>query len=260
MRLVLREYLSMLKEAGELDDLLPDLLVAMGLDPLSRPIRGIRQFGVDVSAVGADPEDGRRKLFLFVVKQGDITRSNWDTGEQSVRPSLNEIFDTYLHTQVRPEHKDLPKKIILTTNGELRQNVEPNWAGYARKHASDHSAYGELQLEFWGADHLAILLEQYLLDEYLFPESAQKQIRKTIALADQNEEEPRFFYSLVEETLFQRGLPVDQTPSAQRKRQHALRLINLSLNIVFHWCRESGNFPSCSSVCGARASAHMGVD
>ncbi|HZF07924.1 MAG TPA: hypothetical protein VFE33_03950 [Thermoanaerobaculia bacterium] len=218
MRLVLREYLSMLKESGELDALLPDLLVSMGLDPQNRPQRGPRQFGVDLPAVGVDPEDGQRKLFLFLVKQGDITRSNWDTGAQAVRPSLNEVFDTYLSTQVLPEHQDLTKKIVLATNGEMKQSVTPNWVGYAREHAGRHPEHGEIQFGLWDADSLAILLEKYLLDEYLFPESAQKQIRKTIALADQNEDEPRYFYALIEETLFQRELPLENTPGARRKR------------------------------------------
>jgi hypothetical protein len=58
MRLVLREYLSMLRESGELDVLLPDLLIAMKIDPLTRPGKGMRQYGVDVPAVGPDPTDG----------------------------------------------------------------------------------------------------------------------------------------------------------------------------------------------------------
>ena len=241
MRLVLREYLSMLKESGELDALLPDLLLAMGLDPLSRPGRGPRQFGVDLPAVGIDPEDGKLKLFLFLVKQGDITRSGWDTGEQAVRPSLNEVFDTYLRSHVRPEHNRLPKKIVLVTSGELKQNVQQNWTGYASERVGFHSIYGEIELEFWGADKLALLLEKYLVNEYLFPESSQKQIRKTIALADQNENEPRHFYALIDDSLFNRELTTEKTAGADRKRKHVLRLLNLSTNIVFHWCREAGN-------------------
>lgn len=251
MRLVIREYLSMLKESGELDALLPDLLLAMGLDPLTRPGVGVRQFGVDLPAVGIDPADGRQKLFLLTVKQGDITRDVWDTGKQAVRPSLNEIYDSYLRTRVRPEYTSLPKKIILATGGELKQDVEPDWTNYTDTYGGVHPKYGEIEFDFWGGDRLSILIEQFFMDEYLFPETAQKQMRKTIALADQNEDEPRHFYALIDEILFNRDLPKGRTGSAKRKRQKALRLINLSLNIVFHWCAEANNLRP-ALLCGER--------
>ena len=140
MRLVIREYLSMLRESGELDALLPDLLLTMGIEPLTRPGRGIRQFGVDVPAVGIDPEDGLMKLFLFTVKRGNITRADWDGSPQSVRPSLNEILDSYLHNRVRPEHAGLPKKIVLATGGELRPEVDPNWRDFAAANTGRYPA------------------------------------------------------------------------------------------------------------------------
>jgi len=99
------------------------------------------------------------------------------------------------------------------------------------------------------------LITQYFLDEYLFPESAQKQIRKTIALADQNEDEPRHFYTLIEDTLFRRDLPRERTAAAKKRRQKALRLLNLSLSIVFHWCQESDNLKPallCAEQCVLR--------
>lgn len=242
MRLVLREYLSMLKESGELDVLIPDLLLAMGFEPINRPQVGVRQYGVDVPAVGVDPDDGRRKLFLITVKQGDINRDVWDTsGKQAVRPSLHEILDIYLRSHVQPEHTSLPKKIILATGGDIKQDVAPDWTSFTDRHTTQESKYGEISFDFWGGDRLAGLIEEYFLDEYLFPESAQKLMRKTIALVDQNEDEPHHFYALIEETLFERDLPGDKSAGAKRKRQQALRLLNLSQNIVFHWCKEGGN-------------------
>jgi hypothetical protein len=252
VRLVIREYLSMLRESGELDALLPDLLLAMGIEPLTRPGRGIRQFGVDVPAVGIDPEDGRMKLFLFTVKRGNITRADWDGGPQSVRPSLNEILDSYLHNRVRPEHAALPKKIVLATGGELRPEVEPNWRDFAAANGMRYPQLGPIEFDFWGGDKLAMLIERYFLDEYLFPESAQKDLRKTIALADQNEDDPRHFYALVEATLFDRGLTAERTQPAERQRQKAFRLLNLSLNIVFHWCSDVGNLRP-ALLCGEHA-------
>lgn len=237
MKLVLREYITMLKESGELDDLIPDLLLNMSIVPLSRAQVGVRQFGVDVSGVGPDPDDGVEKLFLITVKQGDVTRADWDGSPQDIRPSLNEICDVYLQNRVPEEYADLPAKIILCSGGDMNQNVKPNWDGYVDNKAEPR----EIEFEFWGADKLADLLDEHFLDEYLFPESARKQIRKTIALADQNEGEPNYFYSFVEDTLFERETPVGDTAADRRERQRILRLLNLSTNIVYHWCREADN-------------------
>lgn len=242
MRLVLREYLSMLRESGELDVLLPDLLLAMGIDPLTRPGKGMRQYGVDVPAVGPDvAKEGAETLFLFTVKRGNITRSDWDTGPQSVRASLNEILDSYLQRYVRPEHENLPKKIVLVTGGELGQDVESDWTAYVKLNRERYPQYGQIEFAFWGGDALSGLLDRHLFDEFLVPESAQKQIRKTIALADQNEDEPRHYYEFVRELLFDRGLPTGTSAANQRKRRKGLTLLELTLHIVFRWSEEVGN-------------------
>src|SRR2546423_13553956 len=110
MKLILREYLASLKERGELDAILPDLLSELGFNVFSRPERGTTQHGVDVAAVGVD-EDNNQKLFLFSVKQGDLTRQDWDGTSQSLRSSLNEIHDVYIPTKVAAEHSDL--KIVI---------------------------------------------------------------------------------------------------------------------------------------------------
>lgn len=80
MRLVIREYLRMLKESGELDEFLPELLLKMGFILTSKAQKGVRQGGVDIAAVGKDIT-GQDTLLLLVVKCGNITRSNWDNGK-----------------------------------------------------------------------------------------------------------------------------------------------------------------------------------
>lgn len=107
MKLIVKEFLSQLKESGELDRLLPDLLSRMKIIPISRAQVGVRQNGVDVAAVGKDGE-GVKTLFLFVLKVGDLGRRDWDSGVNSVRQTLNQVKDSYLRSFVRPEHKDLP--------------------------------------------------------------------------------------------------------------------------------------------------------
>ncbi|ETT67433.1 hypothetical protein BSK66_29360 [Paenibacillus odorifer] len=231
MRLIVREYLSMLRESEELDALLPDLLLSMDIQPIYKPQRGVRQYGVDQSAVGIDPEDQREKLFLFVIKQKDIDRNNWDTGIQAVRPTLNEIFDVYLRTMLDDRFRNLPKKIILCTNGDMKQDVSINWINYT----NDHGLAGEIEFDFWGGDVLSSLVVRYLLNEFVMPESVQKQMRKTLAFLDLIEYDLSHFYELIEEILFNDAL------HGKVKPLKTLRCIHLCLNLVYHWSKEAGN-------------------
>ena len=98
MKLIFKEYLASLKERDDLDVILPDLLSEIGWSVFSKPAVGTRQHGVDVAAVGADDVGGKKKVFLFSIKAGDLRRSSWDSGEQSLRQSLNEIRDVYINT------------------------------------------------------------------------------------------------------------------------------------------------------------------
>jgi hypothetical protein len=243
MKLVLREYLAMLRESGELDVLLPDLLLAMGIEPLTRPTRGTRQFGVDVAAVGPDPDEPTTgdRLLLFTVKRGNITRTEWNSGTQSLRPSLDEILDVYLGTMVRPEHAGLVKKVVVVTGGDMRQEVLLDWNSYVGLNQKRYPQYGTIEFAFWGGDRLAELMDEHLFDEFLFPEELQRQLRKTIALVDQPDAEPVHFYELVRTLLFERKFPRGLSDSEFKQRHKIFTLIELSLMVVFRWAEDAGN-------------------
>ena len=66
MRFIISEYITLLKEDGELDSLITDLLIAMKVTPISLPEKG-RQHGVDIAAVGIDPDDKKQKVFLLEI-------------------------------------------------------------------------------------------------------------------------------------------------------------------------------------------------
>lgn len=105
MKLIVKQYLASLRERNELDAIIPDLLSQLGLNVFSRPGRGTRQDGVDVAAVGS-LDGGQEKIYLLSIKQGDLTRSSWDgDAVQSLRPSLNEILDSYIPNRLPKEHK-----------------------------------------------------------------------------------------------------------------------------------------------------------
>ena len=69
MKLIFREYLASLKERGELDVIMPDLLSELGFTVISRPAIGTKQHGVDVVAVSPD-SDGNRSIHLISIKPG----------------------------------------------------------------------------------------------------------------------------------------------------------------------------------------------
>jgi len=195
VRLVLLEYLRMLRESGEFDALLPDLLLAMNIVPVSKTQVGVRQAGVDLAAVG-DDENGVRALWLFVLKRGDLGRRDWDSTPQSVRQSLEEIKDVYLRNHVAPEHTGLPAKIVIATTGDFKQEIEQQRMGYAGANKQPGRNY-----EFWNGDHVAALMEKHLLNEYALPPNARSDLRRALALVGEPEYQLEHFYALLKTLL-----------------------------------------------------------
>jgi hypothetical protein len=236
MKLILAQYLRTLKERDEFDRLLPDILLAMGYVPISKAQTGVRQYGVDLAAVGAAPEDGVQELLLLVIKRGDIGRSDWDSVPNSVRQSLNEVFDVYLKTHVEPAHEPLRKRIVLATTGDLKQDTQINWDSYAKEHSARAS------FNFWSGDRIATLIEQYMLNEHIFGTEDRTDIRKSLALAGELDYDHKDLHR-----LFRRQLGLTDggelvEPSARpRDLVKALRVINLSAKVFSRWSEGEGN-------------------
>ena len=229
MKLILRDYISLLKEDQELDTLLTDLLFSMNVVPLTKAQKG-RQYGVDVSAVGIDPEDNKKKVFLCAVKQGDLSRSTWDSGVNAVRPTLNEIKDTYISTALSKTHQKLPKRIIVCCNGDLAQNVNVNWTQYINNNTTDG-----IEFDFWGIDKLVYYLETYLLSDALFPPRLRKLLSQTLSFIDLPDYDLRHFCILIHSVL---------NEGQQRSKKQVLkkiRLVKLCLSILLKWCQDVDN-------------------
>jgi len=239
MRLLLRDYMLSLKEEGELDVLIGNLLFARGILPIAKTQKGVRQYGVDVVAKGKDT-DGIEKLFIVTVKRGNITRNLWNGGAQSVKPSLDEILDVYLET-LSPSLQKLPYKIILATNGELKQEVRINWHGYIRK----ESKQGKIEFEFWGNNDLADGVETHLMNEYIFKDSSKQLLQKALALIDLNEYDGRHFYQLIEEILLEKKV------KNQKEAIKRLRLLNLCQGLIFKWGVDGDNIKN-AYLCSER--------
>ena len=230
MKLLLTQYLASLKEREELDVVLPDVLSALGFNVISRPKRGTTQYGVDAAAVGVNPRTSKKSLFLLSIKSGNLSRSQWSEGTQSLRSSLEEILDVYIQSHVADQHRDLPIVIAMCFGGDMQENVRAQVTGFRNKHTQQ----GKIEFEEWNGDYIAELILTGLLRENVFPKSMQASFRKALAFAD----EPDTCVAHFQELLFQLF--------ANQDRNHADRLrvarqIYLASWNVFAWCRDANN-------------------
>lgn len=232
MKLILKQYLSSLRERGELDAILPDLLSQLGLNVYSRPGRGTRQDGVDVGAVGS-LDGGPEKVYLFSIKPGDLARKDWDSSSvQSLRPSLNEILDAYIPNRLPAEHRGKDIVICIGIGGDIQEQVRPQLAGFIAKHTSHNITFEE-----WNGDKLASLIQSSFLREDLLPEHARSRFRKSVALLDEPEVSHRHFAALI------KSLSSVDTPK-DAERLTAIRQMSICLWILFAWAREARNMES----------------
>ena len=106
MKLILKQYLASLKERAELDAVLPDLLSSMGLNVFISPTRGVKEYGVDIAAVGQINGEVE-KVYLFSVKSGNLTRETWNGHTaQALKPSLDEILYAFIPSRIPPQCND----------------------------------------------------------------------------------------------------------------------------------------------------------
>lgn len=229
MKLVIREYLASLRERGELDAVLPDLLTELGFTVYSRPARGTRQYGVDVAAIGIG-RDGVNRVHLFSIKSGDLNRTEWNTASaQSLRPSLDEILDHYIGSRIPPEYAALPIAICLTFGGAIDEQVRAEVTGYMTRNSNERISYEE-----WNGDRLAEIVLNGILREDLLPAPLRSHLRKSVAMV----EEPEI--SLVHFRRLLRAL-ADAPGATASARLSQARLINICLWIMFVWAREANN-------------------
>lgn len=227
MKLLLKEYLSSLKERGELDAILPDLLSENGFSVYSRPTVGVRQYGVDIAAIGND--NGEDKVFLFTVKQGDISRSNWDDNtDQSLRKSLGEILDGYIPTRIPPEHSDKKIVICITAGGEIKENVKQQIVGYQKERTTNRISFQE-----WDGERIAQFILDGPLNVKLLPNGSHDYLRKAVAMSEEPEICFQNFSHLVDATF------ADAKNDNEKIR--ASRIILISLWVIYAWAREAGN-------------------
>ena len=232
MKLIIKQYLASLKERGELDAILPELLSQLGLNVYSKPGRGTRQDGVDVAAVGS-LQGGPEKVYLVSIKPGDLTRQSWDgDAVQSMRPSLNEILDSYIPNRLPSEHRGKEIVVCICCGGDVQEHVRTSVEGYIKQNTAPSISFEE-----WNGDRLAALIESGFLQEDLVPQDARALLRKSLAMLDEPDVSYKYFAELI------RGLGQVQS-GKESDCLRAMRQINLSTWILFAWGREAGNTES----------------
>lgn len=237
MKIIIQQYLSTLKESKELDAILPDLLLSMNLQPITKPQIGVRQHGVDLAAIGKDLDENIQKLFLFVIKCGDIGRNEWDSNKQSVRQTLNEIQDSYIPHFIPTKYKDLPIEIILTTGGSLLQETQDLWNGYISNNEKNNIKY-----DFWGGDKLAILFHQFLFNESILIQEYRSLFRKILVMLSEPSYDLKDFYLLFDKFISK------LSNSKTKLNIKILKTAKLILKIAIEWAKESNNLKHCINM------------
>lgn len=222
MKFLVRDYLASLKERGELDRALVDLLTAMGLRVLRSPARGQAESGLDVAAVGR-LDGGEPTLYLFQVKMGNVTRSSWNTGPNAVRQSLEDLIDGF------PTFRKLAKEeaakrvlLVLAHNGIIENNVRSRYEGFVANNKR------KVRIKNWDLGVLAEYVVQFLLNERLFGEEPAARLRRTLAFLEVPGYDLRHLKDLLH-TL------VPGPTSGEKTRQRALLQIRMVLGIVEHF-------------------------
>ncbi len=228
MKILIRDYLASLKERDELDAILPDLLSELGFTVFSRPQRGTQQRGVDIAAVGID-QDGERKVFLFSVKQGDLTRQDWDGNPQAMRSSLDEILDAYIPNRIPKRYKDLKIVICLAFGGDVKEQVRELLTGYTKKYTNDQISFDE-----WNGDKISELILSGILREDILPKKLRSNFQKSVAMLDEPEVSFKHFSILLND-LFQLA------QKSQKARLQVARQLNICLWILYVWARDIDN-------------------
>lgn len=228
MNLVIRQYLASLRERGELDAILPDLLSELGLTVFSRPRRGTRQDGVDVGAVGRIG-DGDEKVYLFSIKAGDLTRREWEGDVQALRPSLIAILEVYIRNRLSAEHRGKPIVVCVCLGGDVREEVRPDLVAFIERHSSSTVSFEE-----WNGDKLATLIQASFLREELLPIGARSSLRKALALLDEPGSSFAHFAALIRSLAGKQG-------EGEATQVTTIRQMGLCLRILFAWCRDAGN-------------------
>lgn len=238
IQLVLSHYLSGLRERDELDALLPDLLQAMGHSVLSRAQVGVNQGGVDVMST-KENEEGGTEVFLFVIKFGNVGRSDFYGSQQAILPSILQASTEYLRNRLPEALRGFKKRIVLVSNGILKQDAQSDYAALSTQ-VTEMAPL--CSLDFWGTDQLSPLIEKYLFDDALLLEKGKSDLRAALAGLEDTHSSFSRFVRFVDDCLSAKEDDQDVSGNSRRNRFYkraAAAAIGWAVLLV--WAESEGN-------------------
>ena len=234
MRLIIKDFLSQLKEKDELDFLLCDVLFQMGYTTENKPRTGVRQYGVDIRA------HKEEEILLCVIKQGNLNRSNWNDGQNAVRQSLDEIHDCYL-TQIVGQDRNKRLHIVVASNGMIDEAVRPNWEGYRNQNTNWDGI--SVILDFWNIDKITELVQKNLCNEYLFDSKIQTLLRRSLYFIDEGNYINKYYEQVID-TLFAEINKSDSIKIIKKK----ISTVHLACQMIAHFAAEKKLYKYSVSV------------
>lgn len=229
--MIVREYLSSLKEDSELDYLFPIVLNLMGFRIIqtAKESKGQSQYGKDIIAVGKD-ENGNNHKWYFELKgyaDKDITQANYSK-QDGIRESIIEAKDTFFNDSSISGFDSLPVKIVIVHNGILKTNIRDTFDGFIKREFKN----GEF--ERWDIYYLTDIFSQYLFNEYILSdETSNSLLKKTLAFLDSPDNNYIDFKELVK---LQFNKVNDIKSRAFKKLFATLNILN---SLIYHYSKEN---------------------
>jgi hypothetical protein len=229
--MIVREYLSSLKEDSELDYLFPIVLNLMEFRIIqtAKESKGQSQYGKDIIAIGKD-ENGIKYKWYFELKgysDRDITQANYSK-QDGIRESIIEAKDTIFKDSSVPGFDSLPVKIVIVHNGVLKTNIRDTFDGLIKREFKN----GEF--ERWDIYYLTDIFSKYLFNEYILSDdTSNRLLKKTLAFLDSPDNNYIDFKELVE---IQFNKVNDIKSRAFKKLFATLNILN---SLTCHYSKEN---------------------
>ena len=228
MRLIVKEYVSQLKEKDELDILISQIYVQKGYIVDNLPKTGNRQYGVDIQL------HNNKEILIFVVKQGNIDRETWDGNVNAVRQSLDEIKDVAINIMTS-EEKEKDIRIIVTTNGYKEESVKLNW----NKYVDNNKVWGKIpiKIEFMGIDDIVKEILSHFFNEYLFEQSLHSAMRKALYFIGEGDYKREYYEKIVNSLMAK----IQEADNKAKKMDKACAALYLASQMICQYAHDNGN-------------------
>lgn len=198
---------------------------------------GVPQAGVDIVTTNEN-EQGLTEVFLFVVKFGDVGRDDFYGGKQAIEPSVREACNDFVRNRLPESLRDARKRIVLVTNGILKQEAQ---AGYAAL-SHDVAERPQCSLEFWGLDHLTPLIEEHLFDETLLLTKGKSDLRAAVAGLEESETAVRRFVRFADSCFAAvEGESGQGAPTRKKRFLKRCAMASMGWAVLLIWGQSEGN-------------------